>query len=243
MDIKALQLASRFSLPTNTLGYCGKDTAQAKLKSCIVSRKCEGVEEELSKFIVVNPYLETISKITGLPKFSYNVIESYWLGNEQLKKAKPKHYGLLLENFAKQGVPDWLINELKQKQPKKFIPNHLFQVLHVGVGKASGSVPFNLETINNCMIRWGNVEKIAHGKAIVKLNSLKKEKNTYKLTVSKETLSFDLDFVPGLKVGDTVAVHWKQIVKILTADEEKNLSFWTKEVLKSQHPTPLINFE
>ena len=41
-----------------------------------------------------------------------------------------------------------MIDELRESPPKKFIPTHLFQVLHVGVGKASGSVEFNLETIN-----------------------------------------------------------------------------------------------
>ncbi|MDO8515049.1 MAG: hypothetical protein Q7S14_00985, partial [bacterium] len=54
------------------------------------------------------------------------------------------------------GVPDWLVDDLKNHPPKKFIPTHLFQVLHVGVGRASGSVPFNQETINNCMVSVQN---------------------------------------------------------------------------------------
>ncbi|MBU1016745.1 hypothetical protein KJ678_01100, partial [Patescibacteria group bacterium] len=104
-DIKALQLVSRFSLPPNYLGFCGKDSAAERLKKCVISGRCENVEEELSHFITLYPYLKTISEIIGLSAFSYPVIESYWLGNEELKKAKPEHFELLLENFAKQGVP------------------------------------------------------------------------------------------------------------------------------------------
>ncbi len=232
MDKKALQLNSRFSLPPNSLGYCGKDSAPEKFKSCVIDGKCAVVEEELKHFIVLYPYLRTISKISGLPKFSYKVIESYWLGNDLLLKAKQKDYLVLLNFFEKQGVPDWLIKELRNKKPKKFIPTHLFQVLHVGVGRASGSVPYNLETINNCMIRWGKVQKIVLRTAKIKLNSLKKVRNGFQLSQITVAFPFIPGFVSGIKAGDIVAVHWKQIVKILTKKETRSISYWTSEVLK-----------
>ncbi|KKS65276.1 MAG: hypothetical protein UV35_C0045G0006 [candidate division WWE3 bacterium GW2011_GWB1_42_6] len=156
----------------------------------------------------MHPYLRTLSKITGLPKFSYKVVESYWLGNDKLLKAKNKDYPTLLNFFTKQGVPEWFVAELKSEKPKKFIPTHLFQVLHVGVGRASGSVPYNLESINNCMIRWGKVKKVNKKTAIVSLNSLK-------------------------KVKGVLTAHWKQIVKILTEDEIEKIAYWTDEVLKT----------
>jgi hypothetical protein len=215
------------------LGYCGKDTAPAKLISCLVDGNCAEVKKELSKFIVLNPYLETIAKITGLEKFSYPVIEAYWFGNNKLKRVANKDYLLLLENFNKQGVPTWLIKELRNRKPNKFIPNHLFQVLFIGVGRASGSVPYNLETINNCMIRWGKVQKINRHNLTVNLNSLKKENGKYNLTLKKRTYTYRADILPGIKVGTTVAVHWKQVVKILTSKEIENLEYWTKNTLTS----------
>lgn len=272
MDIKALKLEARFSLPPNSLGYCGKDSAAEKFKECIIHGKCEEVEEELKHFIVLYPYLETIAGITKLPKFFYEVIESYWIGNELLKKAKAEHYDLLLKNFEKQGVPDFFVEELKQKPPKVFIPNHLFQVLHIGVGKASGSVPFNLKSINNCMIRWGEVVKVQNEKAVINLHSLELQKKsirpviasdpaqpesvaisinkdcfvvpprndnkknrlktkTYKLAFKEETIPFSKKLVPGIKMGDVVAVHWNMVIKILTKQEEKKLKYWTKQCL------------
>ena len=228
-----LQFESRFSLPPNSLGYCGKDTAAFKFKDCIVNGKCEGVKNELTKFIVLHPYLRLLSKMTGLNKFSEKLFQGYWLGNEILEKAKPEDYSLLLKYFQKQGIPDFFVEELKAKQPKKFIPSHLFQVLHVGVGRASGSVPFNIDTINSCMIRWGKVQSVSQNNAIVKLNSLiAKNKNSYKLNLKTETIPFDNQLVCDLKKGDTVAVHWNMVVKILSDIEIRNLEYWTKEVVK-----------
>jgi len=231
MKDSALKLESRFSLAPNSLGYCGQKSAVAKFKKCISSNECDGVREELNNFIVLYPYLKTLSKILKKPFSSYSVIESYWLGNDELKKAKQKDYSLLLDNFAKQGVPEFFVNELKAKKPKKFIPNHLFHVLFIGVGKASGAVPFNLDSINNCMIRWGKVEELNKKVAVVNLNSLKKSgKNGYALTQIKAQVPYDSKFTPELKVGDTVAVHWNLIVKVLTSREEKNLQFWSAKV-------------
>jgi hypothetical protein len=233
MDKKALQLESRFSLPPNSLGYCGKETAAFKFKQCIVSGDCRGVKAEVNNFIVLNPYLEFLNKITGKPKFSYELIEGYWIGNNILAKAKPKDYLLLLKFFRKQGVPDFFIQELKEKIPEKFIPNHLFQVLHVGVGRASGAVPFNIKTINNCMIRWGKVESISKNSALIKLNSLKLYRNNkYKLTIIKETIPYDEKITGNLKTKDTVAVHWKMIIKKLTKLEENKIKLWTNKVLQ-----------
>ncbi len=232
-DANALQLCARFALPPNSLGYCGKNSAPEKFKKCFIDSDCAGVKKELKKFIVLYPYLKTISQITKLPKYSYKVVESYWLGNGLLNKAQPEHYSLLLANFLEQGVPDFFVEELKDNTPKKFLPFHLFQVLHVGVGKASGAVPFNLESINNCMIRWGKVRKISQKDLSVELNSLEKEKGNYKLTGKEETISYNKDFLPNLEIGKKVAVHWQQPMKILLKEEVKNLEFWTKEVLRT----------
>ena len=230
---KALQLESRFSLPPNSLGYCGKETAAFKFKECIINGNCRGVKAEVKNFIVLNPYLEFLSKITGKPKFSKQVIEGYWIGNSILKNAKEKDYLLLLKYFLKQGVPDFFVEELKEKIPVKFIPSHLFQVLHVGVGRASGAVPFNIKTINNCMIRWGKVQSLSQNTVLIKLNSLKSNgNNKYKLTILKEKVPYDEKITGNLKISDTVAVHWGMVIKKLTKEEENKIKYWTNKVLE-----------
>jgi len=236
VDKSALQLASRFTLPPNSLGYCGKNTAPAKFITCAIDGRCSGVEAELTKFIVLHPYLATLPAITGQAKFSYTNIEAYWLGNAELSKATLAHYSLLLDNFTKQGVPDWLVEELRHKFPKKFIPFHLFQILHVGVGRASGAVPFNIDTINNCMVRWGPVTKIAGDHLTVKLRSLKQVTNRYQLTINSQSFTYRLDFLPSMAVGSIVAIHWQQVVKILTPPEIAHLDYWTRQVIATVQP-------
>lgn len=236
IDKKALQLNSRFCLPPNSLGYCGKNSAQEKFKSCVIEDQCESIQEELRHFIVLYPYLRTLSVISKKSKFSYDVAEGYWIGNDIQKNAENSYYPVLLDYFKKQGVPERLVKDLQKSKPKKFIPTHLFQVLHVGVGRASGSVPYNLESINNCMIRWGKVVEVKKKTAAIRLNSLKKNKGakiSYALFKHKEEFPYISGFVNGLKTGDVVAVHWKQIVKILSPDEVEKITFWTKKVLES----------
>ena len=216
MDTKALQLCSRFALQPNELGYCGKNSAPAKFKKCITAENCHQIEEELENFIVLNPYLETIAQVTGKDKFSYEVIESYWFGGDLLNKIEPKHYDLLLENLEKQGVPKNLIKSVKNKKPNSFVPVHLFNILHIGVGKASGSVPFNLKSINNCMIRWGNILEIKPKKSTytctIKLTGLDKD---WKLSEEIEEVKVDPSLTPNLKENDTVAIHWGYVAKRL----------------------------
>ncbi len=231
VDIKALQLESRFALSPNSLGYCGKDTASERFKKCIRDGICEDVEKEVSKFIVLYPFLKTLAQITSLPVFSYPVIEGYWLGNDQLRRADDKHYDLLLDNFLVQGVPDFFVEELRKKKPKVFIPNHLFQVLHIGVVKTDVAQPFNLKSINNCIIRWGEVRKIAGGKAVVNLHSLQFKNDRYELIITKEIVQYNPELLSGIKLGDIVACHWNMIAKILTQQEVENISYWTKQVI------------
>lgn len=61
--------------------------------------------------------------------------------------------------------------------------------------------------------------KVNKKTATVKLNSLKKVKGVFKLTFIIETFPFVPGFVPDIKKGSIVTVHWKQIVKILTEEE------------------------
>ena len=235
---EALQLAARFALPPNSLGYCGRDSAPERFNSCVMLGECEGVEEELDKFIVLHPYLKTISEVTGLPKYSKEVVEAYSIGNELLNDFKAEHYDLLLDNFELQGVPDWFVAELRETKPKKFIPHHLFQVLFVGVGKASGSVPYSVETINNCMVRWGEIENISDSKLTAKFASMKSDgekidDHDFSIQAIEETVDYNDGFLGGVQQGDTVALHWNQIIKKLTQEEVKKLEFWTEEIINS----------
>lgn len=231
MNNSGAKLCCYFSRQPNYLGYCGRESAKDTFRKCLLTGDCDDIPEEVNQFIVLNPYLETIAEITHHPKLSKEVVECFWLGNDLLKQCKPEHYALLLKNLEKQGVPSFLIDEIRPKVPKPFIPIHLFNIMHVGVGRASGSVPFNLESINHCMIRWGHVVSKGQGKAIIDAVELS---NANKVVPSTITTSYDEELFPELKTGDHVAIHWNSIAKVLNEIELKKLIYWTKEFLANE---------
>lgn len=231
MDKRSLRLASLFAYSPNYHGYCGLESANSGFRKCIMKGNCDDVPEELKNFITLYPYIVTISKVRKLELYDYKVIEAYWIGNDLLKDFPLSAYEILIEEFQKQGVPKWLTDDLSKRKPKKFIPHHLFQVLHVGVGQASGSVPFNIKSINECMIKYGKIKSLQEGYLVVDLLKLQIIRNKYVVrTVSeKVTINNALFFKP--KVDSCICTHWGHIVKCLSQIEEKKLQFWTKEVL------------
>ena len=233
MNREALQLLSRFAYSPNKLGYCGLNTANVTFEQCLFSNTCDQVPEEVTHFKGLYPYLKTIAQITHLDMFDYRVIEAYWLGNDLLKQFQPKHYALLVQNLKDQHLPDFFIDEISQNLPKAFIPLHLFNVLYIGVGKITGSVPFNMDSINNCMVRWGPVTQLDtfNQQLEVQLQSLAQLGSKYTLNYKSENLTYDLQWLPDLKTGDIVAVHWLWPTKILTETETSNLSTWTTRLL------------
>lgn len=232
---KALQLLSRFSSPPNHFGYCGLDTASQAFARCITTGDCQGVAPEISHFKGLYPYLQTIGQVTGKHYLDYHVIKAYWIGGDLLKQFKPKHYQILIKHLENQGLPDFFIAEVAANKPKAFIPLHLFNVIHIGVGKITGSVETNLENVNHCMVRWGSITKLDSKTHTLtaKLRSLTKTNHKLFAISNKLTkVSYNPAFLTP-KVGDTVAVHWKSATKILTVKEEKNLSHWTKTLITS----------
>jgi len=236
MDSRAANLNIRFSFSPNLLGYCGRETAQEKYRNCLRYGRCEGITEELTHFIVLYPYLQTIARITGLSPFSYEVAECYWLGSALLNQVKNEHYSILLEEFAKQGVPQWLIEELRGNPPKRFIPTHLFQVLHIGVGKASGSVPFSLESINNCFPRPGKIMSIEGNKITLEGSSIRIQNDSYELHTTIFSANYSSPFSPHLSVGDITTVHWGVASVKLTQKEYTRYLYWSDTVLRLIQP-------
>lgn len=230
MNTHALQLCSGFAYSPNSLGYCGTKAAQDAFRNCLTRNECGRVESEIKHFLVLYPYLKTIAQATGYDEFSPEVIEAYWLGGDLLKKVTVDDYFNLIENFKAQGVPSFLLHEMEKNIPKQFIPIHLFNILHVGVGRATMSVPFTLNSINNCMIRWGKVIEVDDDRATVKLVHLNEN---YQLTKKKIPQSVDQSLCGTILKNDTVLAHWGSVVKKSSSTEIQSLLYWTKKLLST----------
>ena len=51
------------------------------------------------------------------------------------------------------------------------------------------------------------------------------------MSVEMGLFNYNQDFLGSFNTGDTVAVHWDQVVKVLTSKEIANLEYWTQETL------------
>jgi len=221
MDTKALQLLSRFGIPPNSRGYCGKSEATEIIRNCIATGDCTGVVEQLKQFQTLRAYRELLAEIAGLDPFSYKVAEAYWIGNELLEKVPEGLYGLLLQKLGGNNL---------QAEPKRVILHHSFQVLWMGARELAGAVPNLTDWVNNCLVRWGKVVKTGQDEVKVEVNSITYE---YQWVTTRETLPLDAKLTPDVEVGEYIAIHWRQIVKVLTVSELKNLIAWTNEVIES----------
>lgn len=229
VDSKALELISRFAYCPNNLGFCGLESAGKKFVDCVSEGRCEGVAEELPEFKVLHPYLQMIAEVTGKHWLDYEVAEAYWLGNDLLEEFGDEHYDVLMDWFLKQGLPDFFVEEVRNERPKTFIPVHLFNILHVGVGRVTASVERNLENINQCMVRWGEVTKVEDEQVTVELHSLVTESE---IGVSSVTVDYMPEFLPEVGLGDIVALHWKAAVMRLDEGQVENLEKWTRRLVE-----------
>jgi len=234
--VEGLQLAARFVLPAYRNGSCGTgELPDEQIVKCITKGNCKGVRNEFTKLATMYPYLKIIRNILGYSSpFHPDVIRAYWLGSDNLHKAEPKHFELLLSELVAKGFPREYLDEVKKIAPANFIPIHLYQVLLSHF--LSGGTRKSLEGVNNCMVRSGVITEISGEKAKVDLVSLASKKKELVLTTLAEEVVFDTKLLkPALKVGNKVAVHLKWVAVNLTETpvDAVNLLNWTKEVLKA----------
>lgn len=236
MDISSLQLCARFARTPNALNYCGTSRAESAISDCLLKGNCAEFTKELKKFKALHSYLTVIAKKHKRGISDYEVVEAYWIGNKLLNGFDRKDFAKLLSEFAKQGVPQAFIEELEKKsrlQGFEFIPHHSFNVVFVGVGNITGSVEYNIENVNNCLIREGKVIKVGRGKVRLKTRHLIKSGEKFVFTPSEEEFTFDKNLLPNIRGCDHLAVHWGEGCYALTEKQKDSLDFYNRKIISS----------
>jgi len=226
-----LTLATKYSFITNKLRYCGPHDAYLRFLDYVKS-KDEHLEHEIKNYITrfegLYPYLLLIAKKHNLDPFDEKVAEAYWIGNELLDDFDKDDLKELIMLLVKRGLPKSYALKLSENIPENMVPHHSFNVIYVGVGKVTGSVPTNLENINNCLIRPAKIISVKNKSALAQHTPFAYKKN--KLVLSQAVEEY-FDYLPEfseLKKGDNVSVHWRFIVDKLTVHQLNNLQRYTK---------------
>ena len=218
-------LASRFSIATNRLNYCGPAEAEPALYRAIVSGQGDAeARRALEGFEALWPYLEAIGKKHGLDPLDAKVVEAYWIGNELLDSFGRDDFRKILDGLRGRGLPASVAERLNQNLPKEPIPHHMFHVAFVGGGAVTGHVPTTLANIESCRPTWATV--FARGPELLHVirSSLRAENGRLAWGQDRpEKLVYDPRVVPDVQPGWSVVVHWHWPALILSATQLTSL--------------------
>ena len=223
-------LCARFSIATNRLQYCGPRDAEPALYRAITENTgFDRAREALRRFEALNPYLEAIAEKHGLDPFDASVVEAYWIGNELLDAFDRADFPHLLDSLVHRGLPRSTARRLSEHLPEHPIPHHAFHVAFVGVGEVTGHVETTVRNMEACRPAWARV--LAREETSVRVRGPVLALAEGKLTLDAEeerTLPYDPAILPGLRVGETLGIHWSHPALTLTSQQTDALARYTQ---------------
>jgi hypothetical protein len=231
-------LCARYAYPPNSLHLCGPEKVkdlQYYSKSLIYDK---GTYEIIKGFKTLYPYLLLIASENHIKDpFHPKVVDAYWIGNNLLTKINFRNYAKLLEE-------KFLLNKrIKSKQYNKLIkkvidyplPNHAFHVLNIYKRTNHSQNVHSLESMNMCLINYGQITYINNNSIIIIAKLLKYFKS--KLVFGKiETLNIlpqatNDQELKLLSVGDFISFHWGYLCEKLNIEKLNRLKYYNQLAL------------
>lgn len=238
---------ARYAFAPNYYKYCGPD-ANLNIASYLKEEVSDpGLEQYLSEFAVLFPYLKLIAHENGLADpFNLRVVEAYWIGNNLLEKIGMKDFveHLKFGQKLKKRLPAKKLKWIIEKVPKGAKIHHSFHVFSIFTRTGHHSVDHTLDTMDNCRVGWGQIEnyKLKKRKAKIRLKSqklvYKKGKLKFEFDIKREViLPMDKDFLKKLKPGDWLTFHWGFVCDKVTAEQVNYLKKYTEHNLSLANET------
>ena len=237
-EVSGALLFSRYAYPPNQLGYCGPDDAQSLLEYGASGTVDAGLGTLARGFSGAWPYLELISRATGIPDpLDRRVVEAYWVGNPLLEKVDMTLFGdSLMDRFRPRTGKNW--KHLAEAIPEGAVPHHNFHVFGVypWVGLLTHEKSEQpLHVLEKCRIRWGQVETVAGDEVTVRSQPLTWNGRALSLGAARsETVAqgvAGVGFVHDLKPGEWVSLHWDWVCDRLTRRQLSALRYYSQQQL------------
>ncbi len=231
--MEGFELGARFSIVTNRRSYCGPADAEPDLYRAVT----EGVdrpevERHLAQFEALYPYLEAIAARHGRDPFDREVVEAYWIGNSLLDDFDRDDFRRLLGALGRRGLPAFVVRELSARLPPRPPPHHLFHVGFVGVGAVTGHVETTLANMEACRPAAAEVRAIGPDRLEVEGPRLVVREGGLALGEPRvRSVVYEPRALPGLAVGDAVAIHWDWAALRLTSELRDQLERYTERSL------------
>ncbi|MDI3314243.1 MAG: DUF6390 family protein [Mycobacterium sp.] len=207
------EMFARYAYAPNALGFCGPP-----LGATLRDGSVEEVRSAARKFSGAWPYLQVLSKMTGIADpLDYRIVESYWLGGGVGADLDASAFlDELLAIIGPQAGRYW--SHLTPDLAREAAANHCFHVFGVYpwsrlLGRGLGEHP--LRVLDSCRITWGTV--LSRNKDNVTVSCRRLIWDGRRLGLSEpenrqlEVWVDGYSAVPDVAVGDQVAVHWSRI--------------------------------
>lgn len=204
---------SRYAFPPNELGYCGRPTFRAALRSFLEGRAGPlALEKEIRKFPVHYAYLRLISRENGLEPFDEKVVRAFWLGNGLLDSIGKKALERFIRRDLFKGRSPSRARRLCAGLPDGAVPHHSFNVLYVNF--VTDSVERSARNFDSCCVTSGRVLSVRGKKALIERDSIGWEDG---FVMKRKRSLVDLErsgvnLCGRLSEGDSVSVHWGMAV-------------------------------
>lgn len=231
-------LFARFAYPPNALGYCGPNDSRELLERASAGAGGRGLRQLARGFDGAWPYLELIAAANGVDDpLDPRVVDAYWIGNPLLNRVGALALCQSLhDRFAARAGGSF--ERLVAAAPAGALPHHAFHVFGVypwvGLLRA-GRVDEPLQVLDRCRIRWGQVEALDSGQALVRCRPLVWDGRRLALGLpSVERVTYDeggRGLAGPLSVGDWCALHWDWICVALSPQRLAALQHYTARQL------------
>lgn len=255
-------LFGRFAYPPNALGYCGPGDPTGLLEQAATPELAFGsaaarerliaakeIAERARSFEGAWPYLQLIAGANNISDpLDRRVVEAYWIGNELLDNVTPALFAASVETrFRPRAGRTW--ERLAEVLPAGIRPHHSFHVfaIYPWIGLLrSGHVDEPLRVLDQCRVRWGQVQATDGNIAEVRTRPLVWDGSALgygparleTVTLAKEGLGF----VQRLRPGEWVSLHWNWICDRLSERQRLSLVRYSAlslaAVNRTSHPAP-----
>jgi hypothetical protein len=227
------RLFARYAFAPNDLGYCGPAESATLFELAVTGSTDADVTEIARGFSGAWPYLTLLAELTGIQDpLDERVVRGYWTGSELLHDLDQRAFGSrLIDLLGSRAGHYW--RHLSADLLPEATPTHGFHVFGIYpwsrlLGVASAQ-PLNV--LDNCRIRWGQVQKAAGDHVVVRSRRLAWDGRSLQLAapaVERVRLSVGgRGFVGEPEPGEWLGLHWDWVCDRLTATEQAQLEHWT----------------
>ncbi|HEX6580908.1 MAG TPA: DUF6390 family protein [Actinomycetota bacterium] len=227
-------LFARYAHPPNLLGYCGPADHLEFFEQATEGVVDRGLHELTHAFDGAWPYLELIASANGIrDPLDHAVVHAYWIGNPLLERVDLSALGGSVEaRFRRRVGRGW--DHLSTAILAGAVPHHSFHVLLVspwiGLMRAGASA-HPLHVMDRCRIRTGRVIEVTGDVATVDVPALRWDGRELRVgSADPELATVKTDgrgFLPDLRPGDLVSLHWDWVCDLLSAREARSLDGYT----------------